>query len=77
MIERFIALIFTTLALGSSLAIANEGLIIETLQKGKGKLATANQKISVHYEGKLNDGTVLMPHVHVDNPLASYLEKAK
>ena len=58
MIKSFIALISTMLFLGTSPALANEGLIVETLQKGKGDLATANQQISVHYEGKLNDGTV-------------------
>ena len=58
MIKSFIALILTMLVLEFSLALANEGFIVETLQKGKGDLATANQKISVHYEGKLPDGTV-------------------
>ena len=58
MIKRIIALMFTTLVLGPLPALANEGLIVETLQKGKGDLATANQQISVHYEGKLTDGTV-------------------
>ena len=58
MIKSFIALILTMLVSEFSLAFANEGFIVETLQKGKGDLATANQKISVHYEGKLPDGTV-------------------
>ena len=58
MIQRFIALIFPLLFLEFSTAFANEGFIVETLQKGKGDLATANQQISVHYEGKLADGTV-------------------
>ncbi|MDC3234963.1 FKBP-type peptidyl-prolyl cis-trans isomerase [Candidatus Puniceispirillum sp.] len=58
MIKRFIALIFTLLVMKFSTALANEGFIVETLQKGKGDLATANQQISVHYEGKLTDGTV-------------------
>ena len=58
MIKRFITLMFTTLVLGPLPALANEGLIVETLQKGRGNLATANQQISVHYEGKLTDGTV-------------------
>ena len=58
MIKRFIALIFTLLVIKFSIALANEGFIVETLQKGKGDLATANQQISVHYEGKLTDGTV-------------------
>ena len=58
MIKRFIALIFTLLVVKFSTALANEGFIVETLQKGKGDLATANQQISVHYEGKLTDGTV-------------------
>ena len=58
MIKRIFALIFTMSVLGSLPALANEGFIVETLQKGSGKLATANQQISVHYEGKLTDGTV-------------------
>ena len=58
MIKRFITLMLTMLVLGPFPALANEGLIVETLQKGKGDLATANQQISVHYEGKLTDGTV-------------------
>ena len=58
MIKRFIALIFTFLVLGFSPSLANEGFIIETLKEGKGDFATANQQISVHYEGKLIDGTV-------------------
>ena len=58
MIKRFIALIFTLLVIKFSTALANEGFIVETLQQGKGDLATANQQISVHYEGKLTDGTV-------------------
>lgn len=58
MIKRFIALIFTLLVSEYSPALANEGFIVETLQKGQGDLATANQQISVHYEGKLTDGTV-------------------
>ena len=58
MIKRFIALIFTLLVIKFSTALANEGFIVETLQKGKGDLAIANQQISVHYEGKLTDGTV-------------------
>jgi rhodanese-related sulfurtransferase len=58
MIKRFIALIFPLLFLGFSKTLANEGFIVETLQKGKGDLATANQQISVYYEGKLTDGTV-------------------
>ena len=58
MLKRFIALIFTLLVLEFSPARASEGLIVETLQKGTGNLATTNQQISVHYEGKLIDGTV-------------------
>ncbi len=58
MIKRFIAVIFTLLVFEFSPALANEGFVVETLQKGKGDLATANQQISVHYEGKLTDGTV-------------------
>ena len=58
MIKRIFALMFTMWALGSLPALANDGFIVETLQKGSGKLATANQQISVHYEGKLTDGTV-------------------
>ena len=58
MIKRFIRIIVTMLLLGSLPAIAHEGFVVETLQKGKGKLATSNQQISVHYEGKLTDGTV-------------------
>ena len=58
MIKRFIALIFTMSVLGPLPALANEGFIVETLQKGNGELATANRQISVHYEGKLSDGTV-------------------
>ena len=58
MIKSFIALILTMLVLEFSPALANDGFIVETLQKGKGDLATANQQISVHYEGKLIDGTV-------------------
>ena len=58
MIKRFIALIFTLLVLEFSPSLANEGFIVETLKKGKGDFATANQQISVHYEGKLIDGTV-------------------
>ena len=58
MIIRFIAVIFTLLISAFSSALANEGLIFETLQKGQGDIATVNQQISVHYEGKLTDGTV-------------------
>ena len=58
MIKRLIALIFTLLVLEFSPSLANEGFIVETLKKGKGDFATANQQISVHYEGKLIDGTV-------------------
>ena len=58
MIKRFIALMFTMLVLEFSPALANDGFIVETLQKGKGDLATANQQISVHYEGKFTDGKV-------------------
>ena len=58
MIKRFFTLMLTMLVLGPLPALANEGLIVETLQKGKGDLATANQQIYVHYEGKLTDGTV-------------------
>jgi len=58
MIKRFIALTFILLVSEFSSALANDEFIIETLQKGKGDLATANQQISVHYEGKLTDGTV-------------------
>ena len=58
MIKRFITLIVTMLVLEFSPARASEGLIVETLQKGTGNLATTNQQISVHYEGKLIDGTV-------------------
>ncbi len=58
MIKRFITLIFLLLILKFSAALANEGFIVETLQKGEGDLATADQQISVHYEGKLTDGTV-------------------
>ena len=54
MIKRFIALIFTLLVLEFSPSLANEGFIVETLKKArKGDFATANQQISVHYEGKL------------------------
>ena len=35
MIKRFIALIFTLLVLKFSTALANEGFIVETLQKEK------------------------------------------
>ncbi len=58
MIKSFFALVSTLLLLEFSTAQANEGFIVETLQKGKGDLATANRQISVHYEGKLTDGTV-------------------
>ena len=58
MIKRFFALIFTLLVIKFSTALANEGFIVETLQEGKGDLATVNQQIYVHYEGKLTDGTV-------------------
>ena len=58
MVKRIFALMFAMWVLGSLPAIANEGFIVETLQGGSGKLATANQQISVHYEGKLTDGTV-------------------
>ena len=58
MIKRFIALIFTLSVLEFLPASANEGFVVETLQRGKGKLATTNQKISVHYEGRLTDGTI-------------------
>ncbi len=58
MTKRFIALIFTLLVIKFSTALANDEFIVETLQNGNGDLATANQQISVHYEGKLTDGTV-------------------
>ena len=58
MIKRFIVLMFTMMVLEFSPTQANEGFVVETLQKGTGDLATNNQQISVHYEGKLTDGTV-------------------
>ena len=58
MVKRFVAIMFTMMVLEFSPAQANEGFIFETLRKGTGDLATTNQQISVHYEGKLTDGTV-------------------
>ena len=46
------------MALAFSSSLANERFIVETLQKGNGDLALTGQQISVHYEGKLQDGTV-------------------
>lgn len=56
--KRFIGLLCTLLALAFSPSLANEGFIVETLQKGNGDPALTGQQISVHYEGKLQDGTV-------------------
>ncbi len=58
MIKRFIRLLCTLLALALSPSFAKEGFIVETLQKGNGDLASTGQQISVHYKGKLKDGTV-------------------
>ena len=77
MIKRFIALIFTLLVLEFSPSLANEGFIVETLKKGKGDFATANQQISVHYEGKLIDGTVFDASRRVGSHSASPLGKAR
>ena len=56
--KRFIGLLCTLLALTISPSLAKEGFIVETLKKGNGDLALPGQQISVHYEGKLKDGTV-------------------
>lgn len=56
--KRLIGLSCTLLALAFSTSHGNEGFIVETLQKGNGDLALTGQQISVHYEGKLQDGTV-------------------
>ena len=77
MIKRFITLMFTMLVSGSLPALANEGLIVEKLQKGKGDLATANQQISVHYEGKLTDGTVFDASRRRGQPFSFILGKGQ
>ena len=58
MIKHFIGLLYALLALAFSPSLAKEGFIVETLQKGNGDLAFTGQQISVHYKGKLKDGTV-------------------
>ena len=58
MITRFYALILTLLIFKCLPVQANEGFIVETLKKGKGDLATVNQLIYLHYEGRLTDGTL-------------------
>ena len=77
MIKRIFGLMFTMSVLGSLPALANEGFIVETLQKGSGKLATANQQISVHYEGKLTDGTVFASSRPRGQPFSFILGKGQ
>ena len=77
MIERLIALIFTMSVLGSLPVLANVGFIVETLQNGKDKLATANQQISVHYEGKLTDGIVFDVSFSRERPVSFILRKGE
>ena len=58
MIKHLTGLLSALLVLGASSSLANEGFIVETLQQGNGDIAAAGQQVSVHYEGKLTDGTV-------------------
>ena len=58
MIKRLTGLLSAVFVLGASSSLANDRFIIETLQQGEGDIAAAGQQVSVHYEGKLTDGTV-------------------
>ena len=58
MIKRLASLLSTLVVMGASPAAANDKFIVETLQQGTGQIAAAGQQVSVHYEGKLTDGTV-------------------
>ena len=57
-IKRFTLLVITLLTLLSPTAMASDAFKMETLREGAGDKATAGQSVSVHYEGKLTDGTV-------------------
>ena len=75
--KRFFGLLCTLLALAFSPSLANERLIVETLQKGNGELALTGQRISVHYEGKLQDGTVFDASRTRGQPLSFILGKGQ
>jgi len=75
--KRFFGLLCTLLALAFSPSLANERLIVETLQKGNGELALTGQRISVHYEGKLQDGTVFDASRPRGQPLSFILGKGQ
>ena len=75
--KGFFGLLCTFLALVFSPSLANEKLIVETLQKGNGELALTGQQISVHYEGKLEDGTVFDASRPRGQPLSFILGKGQ
>ena len=58
MFKHLTGLLSALLVLGASSSLANDRFIVETLQQGDGDVAAAGQQVSVHYEGKLTDGTV-------------------
>ena len=58
MMKRLTGLLSAILVLGTSSSFANDKFIIETLKPGTGDIAAAGQQVSVHYEGKLTDGTI-------------------
>ena len=58
MIKQFTGFLSALLIMGTTVALANERFIVETIQQGEGEVAAAGQQVSVHYEGKLVDGTV-------------------
>ena len=57
-IQRSVLLIAAFLTLIATIAVANESFKIETIRAGSGEIAIIGQQVSVHYEGKLADGTV-------------------
>ena len=57
-INRITALFAIYLTLLATSAIASDAFKIETIRAGSGDKAAAGQSVSVHYEGKLTDGTV-------------------
>lgn len=57
---RFLTVCFMTVSIliGGGIAMAQNGLDIEIITEGTGAAATKGQRVSVHYEGKLTDGSV-------------------